>query len=264
MIYINKHLHSLIQKPILLWIVIVVLLSLLSIIGYPIYYLFSNSTSGELYAEGVVKLLIFGVFLLIVRELKWFKSTGLSNIGDKKIWVITIFVLMYLLPTKLYAFTGEWVLNIPSQEVFFSNAFNFLTGAMLEEIMYRGIILTAMIHVWGKDNKGIIKAILVSSILFGASHLLNAFSAPAPEVLIQTIVVIIPAIFYAVCLRYGKSLWPPIVIHWLSNSVVNIQLATMESYEVVIKNWLISLVLLIPLLIFSLFLMRRSIANDSN
>lgn len=260
----KKVMYFLSKRPFVLWITIFLLYALLSTILYPIHYIFADSASSQLYAEGIIKIIVFGLFLWIVRKLNYMKESGLTKFGGKNIWLITIAVFLYLLPTKLYAFTGQWYLDLPSMKVLFSNLVYYLSGSLVEEIMYRGIILTAMIMAWGREGKGLIKAIIFSSILFGLSHLLNLISAPVFEVLLQIIVVIIPGIFYAVCLRYSKSLWPPIIIHWLTNSIVNIQLANMGTYEITLYNWLTSLVLLIPLLVLSLIMLKSMTLKDLN
>ena len=51
-----------------------------------------------------------------------------------------------------------------------------------------------MVLVWGNNKKGIVKAILISSALFGITHLLNIIADPVEEVIIQSIVVFLPGI----------------------------------------------------------------------
>lgn len=236
---------------------VLLLYAILSTLGYPVYYLFPKEVIGKLYAETFIRLIIFAVFVIILWRVGWTAISGVSRKGDWRAWLIAIFALLYLLPTKLYAFTGNMSFNFGSTEVLLSNMANYFAGAMVEEIMYRGIILTAMVLVWGSSRAGLAKALVVSSIMFGALHLLNLINTPVLEVLIQVVVVIIPGLFYAVLVQIGGSIWPAVLVHWLTNSVVNIQLSSMSDYEVQMSNWFISGLLLLPLLVATIILFNR-------
>lgn len=47
--------------------------------------------------------------------------------------------------------------------------------AAIEELIFRGLIFNLILDESSKDKKGFIKAIIVSSVIFGLSHLLNLF-----------------------------------------------------------------------------------------
>lgn len=253
----------LVKKPIVLWLVVLLLYAILSTLGYPVYYLFPKGDTGKLYAETSVRLIIFAVFVIILWRVNWIGISGVSRKGNWRAWLIAMFALLYLLPTKLYAFTGNISFNFGNAEVFLGNLANYFAGAMVEEIMYRGIILTALVLVWGNSRAGLAKALVVSSLMFGALHLLNLINTPVLEVLIQVVVVIIPGFFYAVLVQIGGSIWPAVVVHWLTNSVVNIQLSYMSDYEVQMSNWLISGLLMLPLLVATIILFNRFVRVKS-
>jgi membrane protease YdiL (CAAX protease family) len=94
--------------------------------------------------------------------------------------------------------------------------------------------------------------------LVGVIHLLNLSVDPVDEVIIQSIVVILPGIFYAVIVLLSRSLWPAIIIHWITNAVVNIQLAENTSQQISTFDWLQYAVLLIPLMVYSVVLIMKS------
>jgi membrane protease YdiL (CAAX protease family) len=194
---------------------------------------------------------------MILWRLNWLGISGVYRKGDWRAWLIAMIALLYLLPTKLYAFTGSISFNFGNIPQSLGNLANYFAGAMVEEIMYRGIILTAMVLVWGNSRVGLAKALLISSLMFGALHLLNLTNTPVLEVLMQVVVVIIPGFFYAVLVQIGGSIWPAVLVHWLTNAVVNIQLSSMSDYDVQLSNWFISGLLLLPLLVASIILFNR-------
>lgn len=101
-----------------------------------------------------------------------------------------------------------------------------LNAAIWEEIAYRGIILTLLTKKYSEKN-----SIIISSILFGLSHLLNfLFGSPLIFVIIQ--------IFYATCfgIIFGymfiktKSLLPCIITHYLINTLLILVTITSRSF----------------------------------
>lgn len=246
------------SKPIVLGFVLIILYILLAIITYPFAYLFPAKEPYIMYGETFAKVVIFVVLLLILRWFGWLKASGITRIGNKEIWLIVGLVLCYKVIVELYVFTGEISFSITDVTIAFSNLLYYLMGSLVEETMYRGLILTTMVLVWGNNKKGIVKAILISSALFGITHLLNIIADPVEEVIIQSIVVILPGIFYSVIVLLSKSLWPAIIIHWITNAAVNIQLADKISHTISTMDWIVYGILLLPLIIFSLLMILKS------
>jgi len=87
-------------------------------------------------------------------------------------------------------------------------AISLATG--LEELFYRGIVLRAAI------GKGLLPAVLISSILFGASHVNNLFtsvSIPPAYVLDQAWQAALVGIFLAAVRLRMNAIWPTMAAH---------------------------------------------------
>jgi membrane protease YdiL (CAAX protease family) len=85
--------------------------------------------------------------------------------------------------------------------------------SIFEEITFRGVVLSVFLLRYSKP-----KAILFSSIGFGAMHLLNLTGGKEPSwVLGQVAWSIIFGLFYGVVVLKANSLWPAMLIHYLSN-----------------------------------------------
>ena len=128
--------------------------------------------------------------------------------------------------------------------------------------MVRGLVLVAMILAWGSTKGGQLKAVLFSSLLFGLIHLFNLMIRPPGVVLLQALIVTLPGIFYAAIVLIYRTLWPAIVIHWLGNAAVNIKLVGVENYQETFAMWLIFGLSLIPLVVFSAYLIQRLPPSD--
>jgi membrane protease YdiL (CAAX protease family) len=67
----------------------------------------------------------------------------------------------------------------------------------------------------------------------------------------------LPGILYAAIVFASRSLWPAIIIHWLTNAAVNIKITGFETYQEAFSMWIIFTVALIPLMAFSTYLIWK-------
>ena len=92
----------------------------------------------------------------------------------------------------------------------------FMVGAA-EEIVFRGILLNNMIKKWGKNQKGIIKAIIFSAFIFGLVHLINIFHVPLITLVVQTLNAACAGILFSVIYIICRNIWAIIFVHMLTD-----------------------------------------------
>ncbi|MCL2475041.1 MAG: CPBP family glutamic-type intramembrane protease [Chloroflexi bacterium] len=101
--------------------------------------------------------------------------------------------------------------------IFFTS--HMLLIGVLEEFLFRGIILNNMLRRWGENKKGIIMAVIWSSLLFGCAHLANLINNP--DILIGTISQLIYTfcigVFLAAIYIRFKNIWPAVILHAFFN-----------------------------------------------
>lgn len=143
----------------------------------------------------------------------------------------------------------------------------FLVGVN-EEVMLRSLILNNMISTWGNNQKGIIKSVLVSALIFGAIHLPNIFFVPPITVLVQAINAASAGVLFAAIYIRSKNIWAGIVIHtlvdWLAlfiglcftggSSVIAVEMNIFQGLVMIFAGSL-------PPLLIGFFLLRRSKNN---
>ncbi len=132
-----------------------------------------------------------------------------------------------------------------------------LQTGLVEETMCRALVLVAMILAWGNTRSGQIKAIILSSLFFSSTHLINLMIRPIGVVLMQAVILSLPGVLYAALVLTGRSLWPPIVIHWLTNSFLNLKLHEIKGFQETSDIWVRYCIILIPLMIFSFVIIRE-------
>ena len=96
--------------------------------------------------------------------------------------------------------------------------------------MVRGLVLVAMLLAWSQTRRGLVKSVVLSSMFFGFQHLCNLMVRPPGVVLFKAVVVSLLGILYGALLLKSRSLWPVIVIHWLTNTDVNLKVTQIERY----------------------------------
>lgn len=245
------------ERPLLFAVSLVVLYAMLATASYPLRHIFPAEEAGQIYAESGQKVLITAAFIFLLWGFRWLEPSGLGRIGRPRHWAAAFVVLAWVVVGQLYSFSGDLLLVLPSSGYQVGQVIYYFTGSILEEVMYRGLILISMLAAWGDSRRGVAKAIVVSSLVFGGMHLLNLAVDPLGPVLIQSIVVTLPGILYAVLVLWSRSLWPAIVVHWLTNVAVNLKLAGIEDYEAAIQNWLLAGLVFIPVTAFSFYMLRK-------
>jgi membrane protease YdiL (CAAX protease family) len=253
----NKFKNFAVNRPFLFGLVLIVVYAILGALTYPAHFLFPDSEVGQLYGDALSKFIIFLCFLLILWRFGWIKASRINRLGNILTWVIVIIILIYKIPLELYAFTGDFAIKFPNSPLAVANLVYSLQTSLVEETIFRALVLVAMISAWGETKNGQIKAVLLSSLFFGVLHMFNIFIRPFGVVLFQAIVVSLPGILYAALVLSRKSLWPAIVLHWLTNAAVNIKLVGNDAFQETISMWIIYAIILIPIVAYSIFLIWK-------
>lgn len=100
--------------------------------------------------------------------------------------------------------------------VFVANC--FLTAAF-EELLFRGLLFNALYESSPKTVKGVFKAIMISSVIFGAAHFLNLFGGAAflPTLAQAGCTTLIGALCAFVLFKTRNIVFP-----WLTHAVYNV------------------------------------------
>ncbi len=95
--------------------------------------------------------------------------------------------------------------------------FYFVLAALIgiaEEFTFRGMILGSLIHNWRGKNP-ILGGVLLSSLIFGLTHAVNAFSQPLPNTIVQIVVAFSLGVILAFMYLRTNNLITPILFHLL-------------------------------------------------
>ena len=123
---------------------------------------------------------------------------------------------LFFIPLVLLVSVNLWwgvTMNYSVMETVFY-VLAMLCVGYIEEIIFRGFLFTAMA---ANDVKS---AIIVSSVTFGAGHVVNLLNgSPIFDTLLQICYAAAVGLLFTVIFYKGKSLWPCILTHSLVNAV---------------------------------------------
>ena len=136
------------------------------------------------------------------------KDHSLEGLGFRKPENGMAVRFLYYIPliiVALAAFAGGIMFD--NSELFIPNLIFTLGIGLTEELYFRGIIC----NMW-KDTET--KAVIISSVLFGLSHLLNVMGgAGLAETLLQMAFAFTYGVVMAFVILRTKSIWPCILLH---------------------------------------------------
>ena len=195
-----------------------------------------------------------GLFLLVVVLLfRWVREVGLAQ-GPQRGTLRVIWPwLMFL---ALFAASALNAGLPPASVTLFILANTMLVG-WSEEVMFRGVWLRGL-----HRSFGIWVAILGSSLIFGAMHVLNVFlTGDLKGAVIQAVAAFLSGVFLAAVRLRTQSLWTGIVLHGLWDAgtflVAAGATATAAAAPTAMGDYG-SVVMSIPLFLLGLFFLRHA------
>jgi membrane protease YdiL (CAAX protease family) len=244
------------RRP-LLFVVLLILCSLVAVsVAANVAVLFTEDmTSPLLGLLGSLGGVLF--LILVLRHFGWLKSSGVGSLGSWKGWLVAVVLLAYYVLELMYSFFGEFSFSVPSEAVRGLELPTVFAGALYEEILFRGAVLVALVYVWGKTRRGILLSAVVSSLLFALVHSLNAIGGDPAEVPGQIAIALFEGIWWAaIVLRWG-SVWPTVLIHVLSNWMLQTKALAYEDFHGTASSYGLAVALGLPLTALGVWLILK-------
>jgi len=198
------------------------------------------------------------ILLVVLSQLGWLRSSGFISLGGWRTWLILILPLAYSIAVLAYAMTGKLDFRFSDSTLTGLVTLFILIAAFMEEIVFRGLILHGFVRVWGNTNRGSLKSILASSLLFCSIHLLDFLSGrPIFSVLLQSLEAFFLGVFLGALALNGKSIYPAVFFHGIMNLTTYLIFGS-TGVEAATSAWLLLSTLILPLAIFGVYLLRTS------
>lgn len=245
------------EHPILFGLIVTIVFLLMLILSAILGNLWPGE---ETYGQpgGILgRLISIAIVLAVVSRLGWLRPAGFTSLGSWRTWLLSTLSLIYVIPLSTYALTGSFGVPIfsvlPSGMVILF----ILISASLEEFVFRGLILGGLVYAWGNTNRGVIKSVLVASLLFCSIHLLDFLGGRLfLAVFLQSFEAFFLGVVLAVLVIRGRSIYPAFFFHGLLNIGAYLSFSY-KGLEPSSASWLsLSLIMLLPAL-FGIYLLRK-------
>jgi membrane protease YdiL (CAAX protease family) len=214
-----------------------------------------GDTFGWYVGSTIGRLVAIVILLLTLSLLGWLQSAGFTRLGRWQTWLISLLALAFCIPLSAYAMTGSLAFSTPDLALAGFAALFILIHAFLEEVAFRGLILHDFVRVWGGTSRGLVKSVLVSSLLFGAYHIIYILGEPLPIVLVRIVVGFLLGVFLGALVLSGGSIYPAAFFHGVLNLAAYLNL-TSNAAEGTTTSWLLLSLVMIPLAAAGFFLLR--------
>lgn len=140
----------------------------------------------------------------------------------------------------------------------------YMSVGFCEEFLFRGLIQNAIVDKIGKDHKSVIKAIVISSVIFGAFHAINAFSNPSIfSVIIQMMGATAIGYYLGILYYKTKNIYAVAILHGFYDICATV--GTLYYYDCITNTQeysLLSLVIAIILLLPAIGYSMKGNLND--
>ncbi len=250
-----------VRHPIAFGFVILVLFLILSILTWPISQIYPYPEGSGL-GETLAKLVMTACFVGLLWRFGWLDFAGYRHPGIKRIWYVLIPLIIYKVFLGVFAFSGKFTIQFPSFADALGIIFFALATSLLEESMYRGLLLSAMRKSWGSTRRGILLSAVASGLFFASNHLVNLLIRPYPVVIFQVISMTLVGFYYAIFAVSSRSIWPAVLFHWATNATITLAVNQIPNFEETLTHWVgYTAIALLPVLV-SLWLLNRTVESS--
>jgi membrane protease YdiL (CAAX protease family) len=127
-------------------------------------------------AQSLGTLTATAVLLIITWHFGWLRPAGMTSLGTWKVWLYALAALVYLVLVYGLVFFGEIAFD-PAVFSLSGEAIAIILRqvivGLVEEIVFRGVVLYALVRVWGKSRRMLAASVILAAFLFGSFHLIS-------------------------------------------------------------------------------------------
>ena len=199
------------------------------------------------------------VYLLLIRRFGWTEASGMCRPPSIS-WLVIVPPLLYVVTANFYVSSGTFDLELSDIKRATLLSFRMLSTGLFEEVLFRGTILTAMLLAWGTTRQGAVKSLVISSLLFGSLHLLNATSgATITKVTANSFYTCLTGLLFGGIAIRCQSFWPAVLLHGVSNSLLSLNRLGEPPPDWTISYAVLRVSVHIPLGLYGLYLIRSQV-----
>jgi hypothetical protein len=252
------------NRPVWFGIVITLAFTVLQIVAGMVAYGIQDPVTRTLVAT-LIRGLGAVIWLVLLARLGWLRAAGVSGRGTWRLWGLVLALMVYDVGLHMWAFFGDFDLPIEDPTLAGATALSHLIdGGLTQELVFRGLILCALVQAWGRSRRSLIKSGLVSSLIFGSVHVVNLVvviasgAKSAAMVGMQVLSTLLAGVLYAGLVLYGGTFWPAALLHAMLNVTTNVRAIATPGFEETMAAWVTIVLGQLPLAALGLYLLWQA------
>ena len=201
------------------------------------------------------------ILLIITLRLGWLYKIGIVKFGVPSTWLITITLTICIIIVGFFSFFEDitFVFNslYTTQEARNILIRSLLVG-LVEETVFRGVLLYSLVRVWGKTRRGIVASIIVQAALFGILHSLQVLAGASTNAAMANVLeTFIFGVLAGAVVLFGGTLWPAVLLHTASNAFLLIKGLSNPWIDPVSIGYIKEALLELPLALLFIWIMLK-------
>lgn len=247
-----------VRRPFVFTVLLILSILIIEILaGVLVMVLFRVEQTDPAFAPLVLIVTVL-YLMFILWSFNWLKVTGVASLGSWKGWAAALILLAYYLFALMVAFFGDFNFIMPADAVSGLKIPTVFINVVFEEVLFRGIILYALVRVWGVTQKGFYRAVFVSALLFSVIHALNAIAENPSEVPGQMAIALFEGVWWAAIVLQWGSVWPVVFIHGVTNWVLQTKALSYADYRGSASSYTLAVLLGLPLVALGVLWIYRT------
>ena len=220
--------------------------------------LLSSEVHAQVICSDIGRLLVAFLFILLLLHLRWFRAAGFRRTDGPGKWLAiippTIYLCIVVPYIMFYTLRADLSYPLLSALIFLHG----LTAGLIEETVFRGVIMYGLLRSWGDTHRGVTKAVWVSTLFFGMTHISNMLvGGPLFGTLSQAIYAVAVGICLAAIVLYTKSIWPGMLFHGLIDATTQV-IQIGKTGGLPPASSILLIVAMLPVGLYGLYLLRRA------
>jgi len=245
------------RHPVVFALLSTLALLLLYIVAGIVARVASTGAVSHQVTEASARLGAAALVVWVIHRLGRTRESGVATLGSAWVWLLAAVAAVYRVFAHSYAFFGDLGLTFQSVPLSGAVALNGSAAAVLEELAFRGAVLSVLLWCWAKLPGGVMRSVWLTAIVFGASHIVRlAMGQAALTVGLLMLDSTLAGVFYAALVLRGRSVWPAVAVHLALNAHIGARAVAVPGFEETVGAWVIILLSGLPLLALGLHMLK--------
>lgn len=204
--------------------------------------------------------------LLVMWRWEWLRAAGVTTLGSGRLWLLTGGLAAFVVVAYQFAFFGQIIVDLPASWA--AGVAPAILGrqvvvGVVEETLFRGFLLYALVRVWGDTRRGLLAAVTLPALLFGLLHILQLSAGnPLDDTLMTMLNCFVGGLWWGALVLLGGSLWPGVLLHAASNASFQIGGASLTRFDPSATGYALATLAELPLVIAGLWLLWRKVPGS--